>query len=259
MDAFFLVGAVLVQVSIILGDEVLLQPHLQMQPMYVCHFPTLYENMDAQAEGAKVVAAVNRQCFCRLNLRSLRHQKPLRRHFVDIPWETWNWLVPERCIMAAIWFLESKLSPQSSGSVTKKAKMVSIRDARLKMLLQLEDVDSTYGPFCPNVLAAFDICYLVMLFIVVILPMGLAIVVNRKYLAFKKFVFRTFYNSQPFAIEGGSGGPTYTVCTCQISCAWCYPIHPALETRSGSPAICKCQASRHVATRGRRRDQDFQD
>ena len=170
------------KVSIVLGDEVMLQPHLQMQPMYVCNSPTLYENMDAQAQGAKVVAAVNRnrQCFCRLNLRTLRHQKPLRRHFMDIPWETWNWLVPERCIMAAIWFLESKLSPQSSGSVTKKAKLVSIRDARLKMLLQLEDVDSTYGPFCPNVLAAFDICYLAMLVIVLILPIGLAIVVSRK-------------------------------------------------------------------------------
>jgi len=168
------------KVSITLGDEVMLQPDLQMQPMYVCGRPFLYANIDAQSQQAKVVAAVNRQCFCQLNLRPLRHQKPLRRHFLDIPWETWNWLVPERCIMAAIWFLESKLSPQSSGSVTKKAKLVSIRDARLKMLLQLEDVDSTYGPFCPNVLAVFDICYLAMLLIMLILPMGLAIVVNRK-------------------------------------------------------------------------------
>ena len=206
----FLRGAVLVQVSITLGDEVMLQPDLQMQPMYVCGRPFLYANIDAQSQQAKVVAAVNRQCFCQLNLRPLRHQKPLRRHFLDIPWETWNWLVPERCIMAAIWFLESKLSPQSSGSVTKKAKLVSIRDARLKMLLQLEDVDSTYGPFCPNVLAVFDICYLAMLLIMLILPMGLAIVVNRKYLDFKKFVFRTFFCSQPFAIEGGSGGPAHT-------------------------------------------------
>jgi len=168
------------KVSIILGDEVMLQPDLQMQPMYVCGLPTLYENMDAQFQRAKLVVAAKRQCFCQLNLRPLRHQKPFRRHFLDIPWETWNWLVPERCIMAVIWFLESKLSPQSSGSVTNQAKSLSIRGARLKMLLQLEDVDSTYGPFCPNVLAVFDICYLAMLLIVVILSMSLAIVVNRK-------------------------------------------------------------------------------
>lgn len=198
-----------------LGDEVILQPHLQMQPMYVCGLPSLYKNMDAQSQGAKVVAVVNRQCFCRLNLRPLRHQKPLRRHFMEVPWETWNWLVPERSIMALIWFLDSKLSPQSSGSVTNLAESVSIRGARLKMLLQLEDVDSTYGPFCPNVLAVFDICYLAMLLIVLILLLRLAIAINRKCLAFKKFVFRTFYNtSQPFAIEGGSGGTPHTVCTC---------------------------------------------
>ena len=210
----FLGRAVLVQVSIVLGDEVMLQPDLQMQPMYVCNSPTLYENMDAQSQGAKVVAAVNRQCFCRLNLRPLRHQKPLRRHFMDIPWETWNWLVPERCIMAAIWFLESKLSPQSSGSATKKAKLVSIREARLKMLLQLEDVDSTYGPFCPNVLAVFDICYLVMLFIVLTLPMGLAIVVNTKYLAFKKFVFRIFYIIHSLSQSKVAAEDPH-VCTCR--------------------------------------------
>ena len=201
----------LVQVSIILGDEIMLQPDLQMQTMYVCGLPFLYENMDAQSQRAKVAVAArgNRQCFSQLNLRPLRHQKPLRRHFLDVPWETWNWLVPESCIMPVIWFLESKLSPQSSGSVTNKAKSVSIRGARLKMLRQLEDVDSTYGPFCPNVLAVFDICYLVMLCIVVILSMSLAIIVSRKHLAFKKFVFRTF--SQPFAIKGGSGGPTVCI------------------------------------------------
>lgn len=166
----------------------MLQADLQIQPMYVCGRRFLYENTEAQSQRAKVVVAL--QCFCQLNLRPLRHQKPLRRHFMEVPWETWNWLVPERSIMALIWFLESKLSPQSSGSVTNRAKSVSIRGARLKMLLQLEDVDSTYGPFCPNVLAVFDICYLAMLFIVVILSLSLAIVVNRKYLAFKKFVFR---------------------------------------------------------------------
>lgn len=180
-----------VQVSIILGDEVMLQPDLQTQPMYVCGRPSLYENTDAQSQRAKVVVAL--QCFCQLNLRPLHHQKPLRRQFLEVSWETWNSLVPERCIMAVIWFLESKLSPQSSGSVTNQTKSVSISGARLKMLLQLEDVDSTYGRFCPNVLAVFDICYLVMLLIMLILSVSLAIVVSRKYLAFKKFVFRTFY------------------------------------------------------------------
>jgi len=126
-------GAVLVQVSIILGDEVMLQPDLHMQPMYVCGRRTLYENTDGQFQRPKVAVAL--QCFCELNLRPLRHQKPLRRQFLEVPWETWNWLVPERCIMAVIWFLESKLSPQSSGSVTNKAKSVSIRGARLKMLI----------------------------------------------------------------------------------------------------------------------------
>lgn len=197
----------------------MLQPDLHMQPMYVCGRRTLYENTDGQFQRPKVAVAL--QCFCELNLRPLRHQKPLRRQFLEVPWETWNWLVPERCITAVIWFLESKLSPQSSGSVTNKAKSVSIRGARLKMLLQLEDVDSTYGPFCPNVLTVFDICYLAMLLIVVILSMSLAIVVNRKYLAVKKFVFRTFYVSQVFAIKGGSGGPTHkhththAVCMCR--------------------------------------------
>ena len=226
-----------VQVSIILGDEVMLQPDLQMQPMYVCGRLYLYENTEAQSQQAKVVAL---QCFCQLNLRPLRHHKPLRRHFMEIPWETWNWLVPERGMMAAIWFLESKLSPQSSGSVTKKAKLGSIREARLKMLLQLEDVDSTYGPFCPNVLAVFDICYLVMLFIVLTLPMGLAIVVNRKYLAFKKFVFRTFYiihslSQSKVAVEDPHKQFVRVDKLCVV-----LPHPPTLETRPGSPAICKC-------------------
>lgn len=166
------------KVSIILGDEVMLQPDLQTQPMYVCGRPSLYENTDAQSQRAKVVVAL--QCFCQLNLRPLHHQKPLRRQFLEVSWETWNSLVPERCIMAVIWFLESKLSPQSSGSVTNQTKSVSISGARLKMLLQLEDVDSTYGRFCPNVLAVFDICYLVMLLIMLILSVSLAIVVSRK-------------------------------------------------------------------------------